>query len=74
MTRRDMTKAQFKAACERHGFIKQLGMGYYKLPCGWEVSIWNCGPTRREQLAYFIKENEELPERTKHHAIKRGSS
>lgn len=60
MARRDMTKAQFKAACERYGFKKSLGgfMGYYDIGNGVSASILNAGPTRREQLAYLIKESE----------------
>jgi hypothetical protein len=58
--RRDMTKAQFKTACERHGFKRALGgfFGYYEIGNGVSASVLNAGPTRREQLAYLIKESE----------------
>jgi hypothetical protein len=64
MAKRDMTKAQFQAACKKHGFVKEPFMGYYRLPSGTSVSIWNAGPSRREQLAYLIQQNEKINRRT----------
>lgn len=55
---RDMTKAQFAAALERHG-MKPVGfMGYVEL--GIEgmrtsVSVHNAGTNRRNQLAYLFE-------------------
>ncbi len=55
--RKDMTKAEFDAACKRRNFTPGGFMGYYHLPLdrgSVMVSILNAGPTRREQLAYLI--------------------
>ncbi len=56
---RDMTKAQFDAACERAGFRPRGYMGYYRLPIPGRhtcVSIWNAGDRRRDQLSYLHHE------------------
>ena len=57
---RDMTKAQFRAACERAGFEPQGYLGYYRLPLGADrhccVSVYNAGTRRRDQLAYLHAE------------------
>jgi len=64
MTRRDMSKAQFRAACERYGLVPQGFMGYYRLGATWTcVSILNAAPTRRAQLAYLIRELRKAEER-----------
>jgi hypothetical protein len=55
--RKDMTQAEFDTACERRSFVPQPFGGYYKLgESTTRVSIYNAGPTRREQLAYLIRE------------------
>lgn len=54
--KRDLTKAQFLAACEREGFTPNPFMGYFDLGIpGHTVSssVWNAGPRRRDQLAYL---------------------
>jgi hypothetical protein len=58
---RDMTKQQFDAACERHGFKAESFMGYYRLNTTQHiaVSIWNAGANRRAQLAYLLRKQEE---------------
>jgi len=60
---RDLTQAQFIAACRRYGFEPQL-FGYYKLGetpvC---VHAPNAGPRRRDQLAYLLAEYEKAQER-----------
>lgn len=54
---RDITQTQFDAACKRHGFKPRGVMGYYLMPDGSSsASVWNAGPTRREQLAYLIQQ------------------
>lgn len=51
---RDMTKAEFLAACKRAGFTRRGFLGYYALPCGVEVSVCNTGSKRRRDwLAYL---------------------
>ena len=56
-TAEDMTKAQFNAACKRHGFHSVGIMGYYSLPeTTVSVSILNASDRRRDQLAYLIQE------------------
>jgi hypothetical protein len=62
---RDMTKAQFEAACKRRGFGAEGFLGYYLLPCGVGVSVLNAGPTYRAQLAYLIAEQAKHEERQK---------
>lgn len=57
---RDMSRAEFEAACKRAGFVKEGFMGYYRLPgapntC---VSAWNGGSRLRDQLAYLHREND----------------
>lgn len=61
---RDMTKAQFKAACERYGFKPCGFMGYYALPGhAVQVSVLNAGRNRRAQLAFLIKRLREEDEK-----------
>ena len=52
---RDMTEAQFDAACERAGFEPQGYLGYYRLPVPGRrsVSVYNAGRRRRDRLAYL---------------------
>ena len=52
---RDMTKARFRSALERHG-IKPDRFGYYLLSDGKTlVYARNGGDSRREQLAYLLR-------------------
>lgn len=55
MSVRDLTKAQFDAACERRGFKREF-MGYYNVGHGLSVYARNAGDNRRAQLAYLIRE------------------
>ena len=52
---RDLTKAQFDAACERRGFKREF-MGYYNVGNGVTVYARNAGERRRHQLVYLIRE------------------
>ena len=63
-TARDFTKAEFKAACKRHGFKPSGIWGYHSMPgTKVEISIWNAGDRRRTQLAYLIQEQRRLIEK-----------
>jgi len=54
---RDLTKAQFDAACARRGFTWDGGIFmYYHVGHNTYVSILNAGDNRRAQLAYLIRE------------------
>lgn len=53
-TTRDLTQAQFDAACKRRGFISSGFMGYYDVGHNTSVSVLNAGHNRRAQLAYLI--------------------
>lgn len=58
---RDLTEKQFREKCERYGFRPKGFLGYYSLPDTIvEVSVWNAGDRRRDQLAYLIQKNREL--------------
>lgn len=61
-TTRDMTKAQFAAACDRRGFKARGFMGYFSLgpECSGSASIHNAGERRRDQLAYLVQKRKEL--------------
>ena len=57
---RDLTKAQFRAACKRRGFIAEA-LGFYIVGAaagGGAVSVYsyNAGRSRRARLAYLIAE------------------
>lgn len=57
--KRDMSQKQYLAAMERHGFIRDPGMGYWQLPIANKeilVSDWNAGSNRRTKLAYMLRE------------------
>lgn len=54
---RDMTKEQFRKACEKYGFTSDGFLGYYQIGNGRSVSIHNAGNNRRKQLAYLIRES-----------------
>ncbi len=54
---RDMTKAQFAAACRRRNFSRRL-MGYFALDGPLLVYVRNVGRNRRAQLAYMIREHD----------------
>lgn len=59
---RDMTRAQFRAACERAGFVPEM-LGYYRLPIeGHHVAanVLNAGDRRRDRLAYLHAETARL--------------
>ena len=58
MRTRDLTKAQFDAACQRNGFRAVGWLGYYDLGLSVQVhcSILNAGSRRRDQIAYLISE------------------
>ena len=61
---RDITEAQFRAACKRHGFKSMGFMGYFELGLGGAMaSAWNAGPRRRDQLAYLIKQRDAIARR-----------
>ena len=62
MKTRDMTKAQFRAACERAGFVPEV-LGYYKLPIPGQnvaVNVFNAGDRLRDRLAYLHSETARL--------------
>lgn len=57
---RDMTQKQFDAALKRHGMVDLGFMGYVRIKspvrdAATNVSAWNAGDRRRDQLAYLIK-------------------
>ncbi len=54
--RRDLTEREFKAKLRQYGFgMVEPPLGYVKLASGpTHVSVWNAGPTRRQQLAYLL--------------------
>ena len=53
---RDMTQADFDAACAQYGFVKSGVLGYYRITPNVRVSIRNAGTRRRDQLAYLIQQ------------------
>ncbi len=62
MTTRDMTRAQFAAACRRAGFEPEA-FGYYHLPIPGHhvaVNVLNAGARRRDRLAYLHAETARL--------------
>jgi hypothetical protein len=62
---RDLTRAQFRAACERAGFVPEM-LGYYRLPIPDQhiaVNILNAGDRRRDRLAYLHAETERIARR-----------
>lgn len=61
MTTRDLTFKQFRAACERAGFVPEGFFGYYRLPVPGHVAVsaWNAGDSRRAQLAYLHRRTDE---------------
>jgi hypothetical protein len=54
MIKRDLTKRQFKAACERYGFRPGGFLGYYRITENTSVSVLNAGDRLRDRLAYLI--------------------
>lgn len=54
---RDMTKAEFDAACKRHGFVQEH-FGYWKVTGSLRVFPGNAGNRRRDQLAYMIQKRD----------------
>jgi hypothetical protein len=61
----DFTEAVFQKRIAEYGF-KPTWMGYYSLPAdghNTRVCILNAGPSRREKLAYLIRENNKVAER-----------
>lgn len=67
---RDMTEAEFKAACKRRGFAaSEIPLGYFRLAppvSNTSVSILNAGTSRRRQLAYLIHEQAAAEKRLEH--------
>lgn len=64
--RRDMTQAEFEAACTRWGFEPTGFCGYYDLGIPGqrvEASVLNAGSSRRQQLSYLIKERKMMEDR-----------
>lgn len=62
---RDMTREQFRAACERAGFVPEL-LGYYRLPIPGEhiaVCSLNAGDRLRDRLAYLHAETKRISKR-----------
>jgi len=62
---RDLTRAQFRAACERAGFVPEM-LGYYRLPIPGQhiaVNVFNAGDRRRDRLAYLHAETERITQR-----------
>lgn len=55
MSTRDMSRAEFERAIERHGFKPRL-FGYYEVAKGVSVYAPNGGDKRRSQLAYLMQE------------------
>lgn len=71
MPRKDMTQAEFDAACKRRGFETQGFGGYFRLDTlATRVSAWNAGTNRRAQLAYLIQEHARHAEREERERIK----
>lgn len=61
---KDISKAKFRKECERYGFKPTRVWGYYALPdVPVQVSVFNAGPSRREQLAYLIREHQKAIEK-----------
>jgi len=60
---RDITKTQFKVACERRGFKSSGFLGYYDIGHGTSVSVLNAGDNRRARLAYLIQEHDKAERR-----------
>lgn len=62
--RRDLTEAQFGAACKQRGFKREM-FGYYALgETGISACVDNAGRNRRAQLAYLVREHAKATERT----------
>ena len=57
--RKDMTEAQFLDALKRYGMSLKPFMGYVGITDRVSVSRHNGGDTRREQLAYLIRQQKE---------------
>lgn len=58
----DFSEAVFQKRLKEYGF-RPRWMGYYSLPAdghNTRVCILNAGPTRREQLAYLIQQNNKV--------------
>ena len=58
---RDISEKQFIAACKRRGWtISQTMFGYVRSAEGLSVSRLNCDGTRRQQLAYLVRQFQRL--------------
>ena len=57
---RDISEAQFLAAIQRRGWSTYGFLGYVKLGNGVQISRFNGGATRREQLAYLIRQADKI--------------
>lgn len=51
-----MTQKQFEVALKKYGISKPGYMGYCDIGGGTQVSAWNAGARRRDQLAYLIQQ------------------
>jgi|GEM_PF-6010787 hypothetical protein len=62
---KDMTERQFEAAMERHGMSWLEMMGYVRVTKSTSVSVLNVGTnaSRRSQLAYLLKQQEQAQTR-----------
>lgn len=61
---RDISKAQFDAACKRRGF-RHAFMGYFEVGHGLSVYARNAGERRRDQLAYLIRSAKEAEKKAR---------
>ena len=61
---RDLTKAQFDAACRRHEFRPAGFGGYYHIDNRMMVSVLNAGRRYRDQLAYLIRQRDRFAVKT----------
>ena len=56
MKSRDMSQAEFEKRLRANGFETEYFMGYWRKD-GISISEWNCGGTRREKLAYILRQH-----------------
>lgn len=77
MTTRDMTRAQFLAALERHGMRPEGFLGYVDLGIPGHliaVSRFNAGKNRRAQLAYLLRSREKYEQQIEAENAARGAA
>jgi hypothetical protein len=65
MNKRDLSQAQFEYRATKLGFKKGYFMGYWSLASvpSMNVSVWNAGKRRRDQLRYLIAEDKKWAKR-----------